>query len=81
MAFWPFSEASGHGLDAGVRSRQQLVPDREGFGDHGGEAGVSLGAILNDKTLPLAGALVSLMVPSTAQSSSYVDSGKGNAAV
>ncbi|MDQ6870090.1 MAG: hypothetical protein M3178_17740 [Pseudomonadota bacterium] len=52
------SEAFGHCLDAVVRSRQQLFPDREGFGDHGGEAGVdfSLGAILDDEALPLAGA-------------------------
>jgi hypothetical protein len=28
-----YSEAFGHGLDAMVRSRQQLVPDRERFGE------------------------------------------------
>ncbi len=28
-----------------VRSRQQLVPDREGFGDHGGEACVDFVSI------------------------------------
>jgi hypothetical protein len=52
------SEAFGHCLDAIVRSGQQLFPDREDFGDHGGEACVdfSLGAILNDEVLPLAGA-------------------------
>ena len=50
------SEAFGHCLDAVVRSRQ-LVPDRERFADHGGEACVdfSLGAFLNDEVL-LAGA-------------------------
>ena len=42
------SEAFGHCLDAGVRSRQQLFLNRECFGDHGGKACVdfSLGAIL-----------------------------------
>jgi len=41
-----------------MASRQKLVPDREGFGDHGGEAGVdfSLGAILDDEALLLASA-------------------------
>ena len=40
-----------------VRSRQQLVPEHEGFGDHGNEAWAdfSLGAILDDEALPLAG--------------------------
>src|SRR3984893_13166622 len=52
------SEAFGHGLDAIVLSKQQLFLDRECFGDHGGEACVdfSLGAILDDEALPLAGA-------------------------
>ena len=41
-----------------VRSRQQLVPEHEGFGDHGNEAWAdfSLGAIRDDEALPLAGA-------------------------
>ena len=40
-----------------LASREELVPDRERFADHGGEAcDLSLGAILDDEALPLAGA-------------------------
>jgi hypothetical protein len=47
-----------HRLDAVVWSRQQLVADRESFGDRRDEACVdfSRSAILNDEALALAGA-------------------------
>ena len=49
--------AFGHCLDGGVRSRQKLVSDREGFGNHGREVCIefSLASIFNEKALPFAG--------------------------
>jgi len=50
-----YSEAFGHCLDAVVRPRHKLAPNREGFGDQGGEACADFGSdtILDDEALPL----------------------------
>ena len=52
------SQAGAHRLDAVVRSREELVSDREGFLDQIGEVLVDfgIGAILDDETLAPVGA-------------------------
>jgi hypothetical protein len=50
-----YSEAFGHCLDAVVRPRQKLAPNRKSFADQGGEACADFGsdAILDGRRFPL----------------------------
>lgn len=52
-----YSARTLKGRENPSRSRQKLVSDREGFGNHGREVRIefSLAAIFNEKALPLAG--------------------------